>query len=288
MWSAPEAIMKQLGLGLVLSLLTVPAHGAPPVDTPLDAQIMYLQQVDAAIREGRLTQAEQMIALLEQSGPRVFADDLALLKAEFFIARRDAKSAETALLAITSWERNICRVHVAKGWVAANYNALDDAIVALAAATKNCPDDVGAWNLLGLAFIGKGETLAAREAFETALLLEPGNTQLINNHALAALQDGAVETALRALNHAAERSPQDRTIVANRNFVAGMAGLSPERATGDSDADWSAKLLQYAQGAKSASRKLQATALFSRAILTLDRFDHSIWSEVNVANEGAP
>lgn len=285
--SAPKVIMKKFGLWVLLSLLAAPALNAQSADTPqLNAQVLYLQQVDAAIREGRLTQAEQMIALLEQSGPTAFGDDLALLKAEFFIARSDVSSAAAMLSKITDLERNICRVHAAKGWVSASQNALDDAIVALATATENCPDDAGAWNLLGLAFIGKGEALAAREAFEEALLLEPGNAQVINNHALAALQGGSVDTALGALNNAAAQNPQDRTILANRNFVAGMAGLSPERAKGESDSDWSAKLLQFAQGAKSASRGPQATALFSRAILTLERFDESVWSEVNPATEG--
>jgi Tfp pilus assembly protein PilF len=134
---------------------------------------------------------------------------------------------------------------------------------------------------------GKGETKAARDAFGEAMLREPDNAQLMNNYALTALQDGAVDTALDALRRAAEKNPLNRVISANRNFVAGMAGLAPEREKGESDADWSAKLLQYAQGAKSASRKLQATALFSRAILTLDRFDEAVWSEVEPVIGGA-
>lgn len=286
MWLAPEAIMKQFCLGLLLSLGATPALYAQPIETPSNPSILYLQQLDVAIREGRLTQAEQMIALLEQSGPGPHADDLALLKAEFSIARMDVTSAGLALAAIKYPERNICRVHAAKGWVYANQQAQDEAIVALATATKNCPDDAGAWNLLGLAFINKGEASAASEAFQQALALNPGNAQVINNYAVAALQEGAVDVALRELNSAVIRSPQDGTIRANRNFVAGMAGLSPERVNGESEADWSAKLLQFAKGAKSASRGPEATALFSRAILTLERFDDAVWSEVNPENEG--
>jgi Flp pilus assembly protein TadD len=129
--------------------------------------------------------------------------------------------------------------------------------------------------------------MAARDAFGEAMLLEPDNAQLMNNDALAALQDGALDTALHALNRAAEKSPLNRAISANRNFVSGIAGFAPVREKGESDADWSAKLLLYAQGAKSASRKLQATALFSRAILMLDRFDEAVWSEVKPAIGGS-
>ncbi|MFN3620934.1 tetratricopeptide repeat protein [Sphingorhabdus sp.] len=273
--------MKHYGYGLLLLLSTAPVLAAQPADSPLNAPTLYLQQVDKAIREGRLTQAEQMIGLLEQLGPGAFADDLALLKAEHAIARMDVASAGTALAGIRNLERNVCRVYAAKGWVAANQQALDEAIVALAKATTDCPDDAGAWNLLGLAFIGKGETSAAKEAFEQALALEPDNAHVINNHALAILQDGAVDAALRQLDRAVTRSPQDGMIRTNRNFVAGMAGLSPERAQNENDADWSAKLVQFARGAKAAALGIQATALFSRAILTLDRFDETIWTELN-------
>ena len=200
----------------------------------------------------------------------------------------DVTSAGLVLSSIKNSERNRCRLHTAKGWVSANQQALDDAIIALAVTTKNCPDDASAWNLLGLAFIGKGETSAARTAFDEAMRLEPDNPQVINNHALAALQEGDVEAALRALNDAAAQRPQDATILANRNFVAGMAGVAPQRLKSESDADWSAKLLQFAKGAKMASREMQATALFSRAILTLERFDQTVWSEINPPNESAP
>lgn len=284
---APDVIMKQLILGLFLALTAAAGLNAQSDEPALRAQVHYLQQVDVAIREGRLTQAGQMIALLEQSVSSTFADDLRLLKAEFHIAHMDVASASMALSNIENRERNICRIDSAMGWVAANQQAFDDAIVALARATKNCSDDAGAWNLLGLAFLGKGETMAARDAFGEAMLLEPDNAQLMNNDALAALQDGALDTALHALNRAAEKSPLNRAISANRNFVSGIAGFAPVREKGESDADWSAKLLLYAQGAKSASRKLQATALFSRAILMLDRFDEAVWSEVKPAIGGS-
>jgi Flp pilus assembly protein TadD len=284
---APEDIMKYHSFGLIFLLVAAPSFGAQYVGEPLNAQVLYLQQADGAIREGRLTQAEQMIAVLEQSGLGVFADDLALLKAEYAIARDDITSAGAALAAIRNMERNTCRVFAAKGWVNANQQALDEAIVALATVTRHCPDDAGAWNLLGLAFVSKGEASAATEAFRQALNLAPGNAHIINNHALAYLHDGAVEVALRELNGAVAQNPEHPMIRANRNFVAGMAGLSPERASNENDADWSAKLVQFANGAKTALRSAQATALFSRAILTLDQFDEKIWSELNPAGEVA-
>jgi tetratricopeptide (TPR) repeat protein len=276
--------MRRFHCGFVFLILIQPAFGVGLAASE-QVQIVYLQQVDAAIREGRLTQAELMIAKLDRSDGIAFSDDLALLKTEFAIARMDVTSAGIALSAIKDPARNTCRVHAAKGWVAANQKDFDAAVSALMVATKHCPEDAGNWNLLGLALIGRGEASSAQKAFEQAIALEPQNAQVMNNHALAALQGGAVDVALRGLDRAVAQNPHDTMIIANRNFVAGMAGVLPERENGESNADWGAKLLQFARGAKLASRGPQATALFARAMLTLDRFDEGIWSELYPAVE---
>lgn len=284
-WQASDTAMKNYCLSILLSLGAASACFAQPADPSRDMQITYLQQVDTAIREGRLTQAAQMLSTVDQSQAGTFSDDLALLKAEYAIARIDVTSADLALSAIKNPARNTCRVHAAKGWVAANQKAFNTAIAALSVATQYCPDDAGIWNLFGLAFLGRGEASSALKAFERAIVLEPQNARVMNNHALAALQGGAVGVALSELDRAAASNPQDVMITANRNFVAGMAGLSPERQVGESDADWSAKLTEFAKGAKSASRGPQATALFARAMLTLERFDNDIWLELYPAVE---
>jgi Flp pilus assembly protein TadD len=277
--------MKQHCLCILLLFGAAPVFGAQPADASLNIEIVYLQQTDTAIREGRLTQAAQMLSTLEQSPTGRFPDDLALLKAEYAIARMDVTSADLALSDIKDPVRNSCRVHAAKGWVAANKKAFDSAVADLSVATRHCPDDAGIWNLLGLALIGQREASSALKAFEHAIALEPQNTKVLNNHALAALQGGAVDVALHELDRAAAQNPLNVMITANRNFVAGMAGLSPEREIGESDAYWSAKLTEFAKGAKSASRGPQATALFARAMLTLERFDENIWSELYPAVE---
>jgi Flp pilus assembly protein TadD len=240
----------------------------------------YLQQADQAVREGRLTQAQHMIYWLEQNTDAISRDDLALVKAEFAVVKNDVAGASTALDSIVDRSRNLCRQDTARGWVAANRNALDKAILSLANAVKNCPHDAGIWNLLGLAFVRKGETAAGKEAFEQALILAPDNSDLLNNHALALIQHGHLALAKQQLDRAAKTSPENRLIAANRDFVSGMIGQTPIRAKGDSDAVWSERLINTAKGAKAADHSPQATALFSRALLLLDRFDGSVWSEI--------
>lgn len=264
------------------SVLSAQDNVAPVFD-----QALYLQQADVALREGRMTQAGQMIAWLESNGHDISGDDIALLKAEHAIAGRDVAAAVVALSAVKSPERNLCRLQTAKGWVSANMGAYDDAIVALAKAGRACPEDAGIWNLLGLALMRKGESEAAGNAFGHALVLAPNDAGILNNHALVLLQNGELDLAAQQLALAASLSPDNRMVMANRDFVAGMLGLTPDRGLHESDAVWSARLVSFAQGAKTATRDLQADALFSRALLTMDHFDQTVWSEIR-SNEDRP
>lgn len=265
----------------------VPARAQESDASPTEQQL-YLQQADAAVREGRLTQAGQMIAWLESNGDKVSRDDIFLLKAEHAIAHQDVAAAASAIAAIKDDARNICRGGAARGWVSANTNQVDDAITAFASAVRNCPEDAAIWNLLGLAFVAKGEAEAASEAFERALILAPNSPDILNNHALALVQKGQLEIAFQQLHQAVNLAQQNPMIRANRDFVSGMLGHAPTRAASDSDAVWSARLVNVGKGAKAASRTPQANALFARALLTLDTFDEQVWSEINPSQKGPP
>jgi Flp pilus assembly protein TadD len=263
----------------ICAVISSTTHAQGTDTTPIGAEL-YLQQADQAVREGRLTQAEHMIYWLDQNSGAISRDDLALVKAEFAVVRNDVAGASAALDSIEDNSRNLCRQDTARGWVAANKGAIDRAILALAKAAKNCPKDAGIWNLLGLTFIRKGETAAGEEAFEQALILAPDNPELLNNHALALVQHGQLLLAKQQLDRAANASPANRLIAANRDYVTGMMGQIPARDQWDSDTLWSERLINTAKGAKSAERAPQATALFSRALLLLDHFDDTVWSEI--------
>lgn len=257
-----------------------PALKAQDRAAPVIDQGMYLQQADNALRDGRLTQAGQMISWLEQNGDQISKDDVALLRAEHAIAGMDVATAAAALSTVKDADRNICRLEPAKAWVAANRAAFDDAIIALAKATRSCRDDASIWNMLGMVFIRKGEAAAAGEAFARALAFAPERPEIRNNYALALLQSGEIELASEQLAVAARNAPGNRLISANRDFVLGMKGYAPERQPQENDAQWSARLINIAKGAKVAVRTPQANALFSQALLTLDHFDEAVWTEI--------
>ncbi len=272
---------------VLMSMMLATPLAAQENAAPMIDQALYLQQADVALREGRLTQAGQMIGWLEINGNQISGDDIALLKAEHAIVRRNVAAAAAALSAVHNSERNQCRLQTAKGWVSANMGAYDDAIVALAKAGRACPEDAGIWNLLGLALMRKGENDAAGEAFGQALMLAPNDIGLLNNHALVLMQKGELDLAARQLSLAAGMAPDNRTVAANLDFVSGMLGLTPDRGLHESDAAWSARLVSFAQGARSATRDIQADALLSRALLTMDHFDQTVWSAIR-SNEDRP
>lgn len=262
-----------------LLVATSALHAQQTIAPDID-QTVYLQQADAALRDGRLTQAGEMITWLDRNGTEISRDDAMLLKAEYAIAKQDVVATAAALSAIKSAERNLCRLQAAKGWVSANLKAYDDAIVALAKAFRACPDDAGIWNLLGLVLMRKGENDAAAEAFGQAGILAPNDASILNNHALALLQKGEVQLAMQQLDIAAATSPDNAMVAANRDFVSGMLGLMPARRVQESDAVFGARLISHAQGAKAVSNGGQAHALFALALLTMDRFDQNIWLEI--------
>lgn len=254
---------------------------------PVIDQAVYVQQADAALRGGRLTQAREMITWLDRNGTDISRDDVTLLKAEYAIAGRDVAAASAALSAVENQDRNLCRLQTAKGWVSANLQAYDDAIVAFAKAARACPDDAGIWNLLGLVLMRKGESDASIEAFGHALVLAPDDTSILNNHALALLQKGEIGLAMQQLNIVASTSPENAMVAANRDFVSGMIGVTPTRGLQESDAVFSARLINHAQGAKAATNSGQANTLFARAMMMMDRFDQTIWSEIAL-KDGRP
>ena len=269
------------GWFLIAPLLVAgPSLYAQQTIAPAINQAVYLQQADTALRDGRLTQAGEMITWLDRNGTEISRDDVMLLKAEYAIAKRDVSAAAAALSVVESPERNLCRLHAAKGWVSANLKVYDDAILALAKASRACPEDAGVWNLLGLVLLRKGESDAAVEAFGQARILAPDDAGILNNHALALLQKGEVRLAMQQLDIAAVTAPANAMVAANRDFVSGMLGLTPARQAQESDAVFGARLISHAQGAKAASNGGQANALFARALLTMDRFDQNIWSEI--------
>lgn len=265
---------------LVLATIAIPCPAyanAQPNDMPV-ADIRYLMEADAAIKSGRYIQAEQMLALLKNDARPSLRDDVALLHAEYYSAEGRLAEAVAALAEIKDKGRNACRQDSMRGWVARKQGDASQSILFLVRAVKACPDDVGAWNLLGLAFAEKGEIAASREAFERALALSPQQSGLLNNYALVLLQAGDAGAASQKLGEALAADPLSPAIIANRDFVNAILGSKPIRVPGETETQWANRLLSAGTGAQVGQNAVLAKSLFSQAVLLLDHFDAKAWS----------
>jgi Flp pilus assembly protein TadD len=270
-------------IAALLWLTGTPAYALQVGDERVVNSGEFLQQTDEAIKSGRFVQAGQMLVWLEQQADPSFQDDVALLRAEYAISTGNDADAAGAVAKISDKSRNGCRQNAVRGWVAGKQNDLNRSILLLARASGMCPEDVGIWNLLGLAFINKGEASAGIDALEQAMALSPNVPGLMNNYALALVQAGDYEAALRYLDNALILETRNPLIVRNRDFVLGMTGQMPQRKTGEGDAVWAQRLINSGNGANSLQRDSVATATFAQAILLLDHFDEKAWAIANGA-----
>ncbi len=257
--------------------VSCPAYAEANSETPPPADIQYILATDAAIKNGRYVQAQQMLSWLKDNAHRSLHDDVALLHAEYYSIEGRLADVATALAEINDKGRNACRQDSMRGWLAGKEGDTSRSILFLARATHICPDDVGAWNLLGLALAEKGEIAASREAFEKALGLSPAQPGLLNNYALALLQSGETKAASQKLEQALMIDPANPAITANSDFVNAMLGRKPVRAANETEAQWANRLLSAGNGARAGQNGVLTTALFSQAVLLLDHFDERAW-----------
>jgi tetratricopeptide (TPR) repeat protein len=238
---------------------------------------MFLEQAGNAIRGGRYVQAKEMLDQVPQVLPAIYADEAALLRTELFVAEDNVGDASLALSQIGDHAHARCRQDSVRGWLAGKKGDVNRSILLLANVTMLCPKDVQSWNLLGLAFIEKGEAAAALDAFNQALALAPEHPALLNNLALAQISSAQLDVAEQNLARALRFEPGNAAIAANHDYVVAMRGKLPLRKEGEADQAWAMRLLYAGEGAREASNAPMASAMFAQAVLLLDHFDPKAW-----------
>ncbi len=99
----------------------------------------------------------------------------------------------------------------------------DEAEHLLRALVQKHPDDLAAWNNLGLLYSQRGEHAAAMEAFQHGLARKD-DPELFNNLGLAALRAGHWERARQQLHHALKLAPTNPAIHNNLGLLAEREG----------------------------------------------------------------
>ncbi len=262
-----------LGAGI----LAYPAATSAADAQPKDARAT-LELAEWATLAGRFVQADAMLDLLETEGSTEIADSVTIARAELQMATGDVAGATMALRNGSGEAGGICRRSKLLGWIAGKNQEWNKAILMLSQAVEKCGGDASLWNILGLALAGKREHAASLEAFDSALILQPGNPALLSNRALALVGAGQYEAALFDLREAIAAKPDSAIIQNNIDYLSGVLGIGLKRMAGDSDTLWAGRLAKAGEGARDAARPQEAQALFAGAALLQDRFDPRIWS----------
>lgn len=246
-----------LALAAVLSFCT-PAHASLAGDLPVIA---------AAIRAGRLIQAEVMLARLPApSGPDE-EEALADVRGQFALATGAPDQALRIFEALRAAKPGRCEYARDFGIAAArtgDARALD----ALRETAPRC----ASWQsgqMLGVMLAQMRRWDESEAAFAQSLQLSPGNAVTLNNRAFARIEQERYDDALADLRAASRAAPGDRRIINNIDLVEGARGNAPRRRHGvDDDPAWAARLTLAAKGALRAGRIDLARAMLAQAVET--------------------
>lgn len=236
-------------------------HGAA-AQAPAQGDLIIIA---AAIRAGRLVQAEVMLERLPAPADPGLAEAVADLRGQFALAIGASETALRIFEGLKAARPERCDYVRDFGVAAAR---LRDARAhdALRVAESHC----ATWQseqTLGVILAQMQRWEACEQAFAASLQLAPGNAVTLNNRAFARIEQARYDDALDDLRAALRAAPDDRRIVNNIDLVEGARGNRPRRRLGvDDDAAWASRLTLAAKGALRAGRAELARAMLAQAI----------------------
>jgi len=247
-----------LGVRL-LSLAALLACGAASAAPPDD-----LALVDAAIRGGRLVQAQTMLDLLPEASSNTF--DVAVLRAQLMLAQGQYAEAESAFAKLAATPSQDCRVVAGLGSAAAALRHTDIALARLQDATARCPADWRLWADLGHAYDSGARWNDSRAAYERASALGAPSASLLNDMAVSLLMQHRYPEARALLQQALAADPDDRRVANNFDIAAASMGEPPVRRRGEDAARWAERLSNAGYAASLAGRSDDARAWLTQSI----------------------
>lgn len=124
-----------------------------------------------------------------------------------------------------------------------------------------------AWNGLGIIADRQGDWAGADRAYAAAAELASGRAEVANNQGWSLLLRGQWGHAIAPLERAAALDPESPRIAANLDLArAALADGLPQRRSGESAADWAARLNDAGVVAGLRGDRTRAIAAFARAI----------------------
>jgi Flp pilus assembly protein TadD len=243
----------------LLSLVALFACGTASAAAPDD-----LAMVDAAIRGGRLVQAQTMLDMLPDAQSATF--DVAVLRAQLMLAQGQYAEAEQAFGKLAATPSDDCRVVAGLGSAAAALRHTDAALARLQDATARCPADWRLWADLGHAYDSGARWNDSKAAYERAATLNAPRTSLLNDMAVSLLMQHRYSEARALLQQALAADPDDRRLANNLDIAAASMGEAPVRGRGDDSARWAERLSNAGYAASLAGRGDDARAWLTQSI----------------------
>jgi Flp pilus assembly protein TadD len=242
-------------LSLAALLACGTASAAPPDDLAL---------VDAAIRGGRLVQAQTMLDLLPADKPDTF--EVAVLRAQLMLAQGQYADAERAFGKLAATPSQDCRVIAGLGSAAAALRHTDAALARLQDATARCPSDWRTWADLGHAYDNAARWNDSKAAYERASAMGGPRASLLNDMAVSMLMQHRYPEAKALLLQALAADPDDPRLANNLDIAAASMGEAPVRGRGDDPARWAERLSNAGYAASLAGRTDDARAWLTQSI----------------------
>lgn len=234
------------------------AAGPAPAAAPL-------AEAAHAIEAGRVDQARAMIASAVKSGAQGAALDRLL--ADLAFASGDwagALSRYQALLLAYSGEP---RLYERAGISALRVRDVGQATRLLDKAVSLPGASWRAWNARGVAADFERDWAKAEDAYAKADALAPNRAEVLNNMGWSKLVRGDWAAAAALLERAAAADPKSRRIADNLDLAkAAVSEGLPQRAPGESESDWAARLNDAGVVARAQGNRKKAIAAFARAI----------------------
>lgn len=243
----------------LLSLAALLACGATAAAPPDD-----LALVDAAIRSGRLVQAQTMLDLLSDAKSDTF--EVAVLRAQLMLAQGQYAEAERAFGKLAATPSDDCRVVAGLGSAAAALRHTEVALGKLQDATARCPADWRLWADLGHAYDSGARWNDSKAAYERASALNGPRASLLNDMAVSLLMQHRYSEARALLQQALAADPNDRRIANNLDIAAASMGEAPVRRRGEDAARWAERLSNAGYAASLAGRSDDARAWLTQSI----------------------
>jgi Flp pilus assembly protein TadD len=242
---------------LAAAAILTTAASAPTDDLPLIA---------AAIRSGRLIQADLMLLRIPAASSGDNSPEVDILRAQLALAQGRDQEAKSRFDTLAPRMLDDCRVLVGGGIAESSLGNADVAIMRLERAAPRCDLDWDAWSALGRAYDVKLRWPDSDRAYARAIARGGQRPALLNDVAVSLIKQKRFAEATALLGTALTKAPSDARIVNNLDIAAGALGRMPVRGVTDTTSRWAERLNNAGYSAMLAGRTDDARRWLTAAV----------------------